>query len=255
MPQLDLGRAVQLAHAGLHVEEIGHLGAQRWQRPQQIAEFYGTGPGQIPMDHRYAQGTAVGGNITAVPNLGGAGAAFNLTAVGAIPVTADYVTMEPSARFEVATRAELVGTRLFIVADILAFTSNQNFAGRNVGGETTNIFLNAAGDRMTVNRNPGTGFVNAQINLSPPVAPLLRLYEVDVPSGGDLAVLVNTQLRGSVPTPFTTFGVSRIAAGQSISSGLNARLYRTLLLIKGGDFDAGVAVVRARLNDLYGLGL
>ena len=220
-----------------------------------IQDFYGTGAGQIPMDNLYASGAAAGGNLTAVANSSGAGAAFDLAVSGTIPVTAPYVTLDPNDRFDIARRVELVGTRLFIVADILAFTSNQAFFGRNVGGEVTNIFLNTAGDRMTVNRNPGTGFVNAQIDLSPAVAAALRLYEIEMTPGGNITVWVNGQQRGSVANPFTTFGVNRIAAGQSLTSGLNARLYRTLYQNQGGDYAARIPTIRSRLSEPYGLGM
>ena len=153
------------------------------------------------MDHLHASGAASGGNLTAVANSGGAGAAFDLAVSGTIPVTPPYVTLDPNNRFDIASRVELVDTRLFIVADILALTSNQNFFGRNVGGEVTNIFLNTAGDRMTVNRNPGTGFVNAQIDLAPAMAAALRLDEIKMTPGSNVTVWAPSSSAGRWRTP------------------------------------------------------
>ncbi|MFN4062329.1 MAG: hypothetical protein ACK4IA_16470 [Paracoccus hibiscisoli] len=219
-----------------------------------IQDFYGTGAGQVPMDHRYAEGAQSGGNLLSVPNLGGAGSLFNLTTVGTIPVAAPYVTVDPSDRFEIANRVELVGARMFIVADIKALGVNQFFAGRNVTGEVTNVLLNGAGTTITLNRNPGTGFVNAAVPMDPVVTAGLRLYEFEAISGGNISVWVNTVLRGTIANPHATFGVSRISAGQSTASGLTADLYRTLLQMTGGDYEARVEVIRARVNTEYGLG-
>ena len=225
------------------------------QAPQQISDFYGVGAGQIPMDHIYAQGTNVGGNITAVANSGGAGATFNLSAVGTIPQTDNFVTLDPTDRFDVANRAEFIGTRLFVVADIFNTTNNQVFAGSNTSGDVTNVQLNAGGGVMRVQRNAGSGFVNADVPLSPVVSTGLRIYEIEVISGGNVTVWVNGQQRGTLVNPHTTFGIRRIAAGQGSTSGLRANLYRTLSLITGGDYAARVPVIRNALAAQYGITL
>lgn len=223
-----------------------------------IGALYGTGPGEVPMDHKYAEGTASGGNITAVPNSGGAGAVFNLTAFGTIPISGQAVDLDPSDYFTLASRADLSGTRLFIVADIRAFTSNQYFAGQNGSageGGNTNVFLLSGGATLRIAKNTGTN-INADIPLSPAVSAGLRLYEIELTTGGNATVWVNGEQRGMIANPHNGYNILRIAAGQSTgSAGLNALLYRSLSLIQGGDYEANVASIRAELDTEYNLGL
>lgn len=260
MPKLDLVNAVQIkSAAGEWLQAKGQ--GFTWAKPAPvsvpISTFYGTAPGDVPMDHKYAEGTQSGGNITAVPNLGGAGAAFNLTTVGTVPVSGQAVDLEPTDYFTVATQANLVGVRLFIVANIRSTAANQYFAGQNeadASGGKTNVLLLAGGGTMNITRNVGTT-VSASVSLSPAVSTGIRLYEIEMTSGGNATVWVNGEQRGTVANPHTSMLIKRIAAGQSLSAGLNALLYRSLSLIQGGDYAARVNTIRARLNEQYGLGM
>lgn len=261
MTVLDLTAANRLFYGSAEAQQLYYGSALLWTKPAApvvpISDYYGTGGGQVPMDHKYAEGTASGGNITAVPNLGGAGAVFDLTTVGTAPISGQAVDIDPTDYFSIDSQADLVGTRLFIVADIRSTAANQYFGGQNEAngsGGKTNILLLAGGSPMNVTKNTGTT-VAAQVILSPPVSTGIRLYEIEFTGGGNITVWVNGQQRGSVANPHTSLLINRIAAGQSLSAGLNALLYRSLSLIQGGDYAARIDNIRRRLDEQYGLGM
>lgn len=260
MSVLDLTSAPRLFYGSTEAQSLYRGSTLLWSKPAPavpISTFYGIGAGEVPMDHKYAEGTESGGNITAVPNLGGAGAAFNLTTVGTVAVSGQAVDMDPTDYFSIASQADLVGVRLFIVADIRSTAANQYFGGQNESngaGGKTNILLLAGGSPMNITKNTGTT-VNASVALSPAVSTGIRLYEIELVSGGNIRVWVNGEIRGTVANPHTSLLINRIAAGQSLSAGLNALLYRSLSLIQGGDYTARVNTIRERLNEQYSLGM
>lgn len=256
MSVLDLRNAPRLFYGNAEARAL-HRGAPRvWAKPAPpISTWYGIGPGQVPMDHKYAEGAKTNGNLTAVPNLGGAGAMFNLTTIWTIPVTGQAAELDPTDYFGIAGQADLIGVRFFMVADIHSTSTNQYFGGQNesnAAGGKTNILLVAGGGVINISKNVGNN-VAVQVFLSPAVSPGIRLYEIELISGGNLGVWVNGELRGSVANPHTSLLINRIAAGQSLSAGMNAGICRTLSLIQGGDYAARVQAIRARLNQEYGL--
>ncbi|WP_162798858.1 hypothetical protein [Paracoccus indicus] len=258
MSVLDLRNEPRLFYGSAEARAL-YRGAERvWSKPAPpISTWYGIGPGQVPMDHKYAQGVANGGLITSVPNLGGAGAMFNLTVNGTVPIVGNGVDLDPNDYFSLASQADVVGTRLFVVVDFRSVDVNQFIAGQgetNADGGKTNLLLLAGGGSLRLAKNDGTN-VNATIPLSPPVAPLIRLYEIEDVPGGNVSVWINAEFRGSTPNPHASYLIKRIAAGQSTGGGINGVLYRTLSLIQGGDYAARVQAIRARLNQEYGLGM
>ncbi|RJE81266.1 hypothetical protein DWB67_01000 [Paracoccus sp. JM45] len=235
-------------------------GLKIWTRPSSttpISTFYGVGAGQVPMDHKYAEGTKSGGNITAVPNLGGAGSAFNLTVNGSVPVSGNGVDLDPSDYFTMPTQADLVGVRFFFVADFKSVSANQYFAGQNeanASGGRTNLFLLSGGNTLRIARNAGSN-INVDVSISPAVAPVIRLYEIEMTASGNAVVWINGEQRGSIPNVHSTYLINRIAAGQATGGGMSAILYRSLSLIQGGDYAGRVTAIRARLNEQYSLGM
>ena len=239
----------------------------------QIADFYGTGPGDIPMRLQSSTAVLSGGNVQRVPNAGGAGTAFDLIAGSpSITLTGAAMDLTPDEwlRFSnvvAASGPDLVGTTTFIVADVLLGAVDQYFMGN--GNPQCNVWLNSAGTQMRFNRrNPVTNNLEVvTVNLSPSVSAGNRIYEIEITAGvpaangqttgGVINIRVNGTLRGTAAHPYPAFIVWNFSAGNNPANGngLQAKVYDTLSIIRGGDHDARVPIIRERLNDIYSVGL
>ncbi|UPG35848.1 structural protein [Paracoccus phage vB_PmaP_KLEP18-1] len=239
----------------------------------QISDFYGTGPGQVPMRLQSSTAVLSGANVQRVPNAGGASTAFDLIAgTAAITLAGNALDLAQDEwlRFSnvVQTSApDMMGTTVFIVADVTLGAVDQYFLGN--GSPQANVWLTANGAVMRFNRrNPTTNTVEQiNVNLSPVVSTGLRIYEIEflpgVPasngqtSGGSINVRVNGVLRGTAAHPYPEFRTWNFAAGQNPANGngLVAKVSDIVSLIQGGDYATRVPIIRQRLNDIYSVGL
>lgn len=87
---------------------------------KQLADFYGTGPGQIPGDWRIDDPVVNGSTITSVRNDGGAGALFALSGSGLPQKQGLYAALADNKGFVLANSADLVGTHFMAVVDATA---------------------------------------------------------------------------------------------------------------------------------------
>ena len=119
---LRLDQTARLFHGGAEMAEAWLGGIRVWQGDP-LVQYYGVGPGQVPMDLRLdaaAKTTLTNGRVTGVANDGGAGATFNATAAEAyapdpIPGGASF---NGSTRRELvlANEANLIGVHLIFAA-------------------------------------------------------------------------------------------------------------------------------------------
>lgn len=240
-----------------------------------IADFYGVGPGEIPLRLQSALAILSGGFVQRIPNAGGAGAVFDLFAgTSNIPITAAGAMDLMPARWlrwtnlTQETAINLMSTRVFIVADLRGMSADQYFMGN--GSPQTNVWIESGGNRLRLSRrNPVTNTVETvNVNLSPAIAGALRLYEIEFlpggapnangqTSGGSIRVFVNGELRGMSSHTYPTFLAWNYGAGQNptTGNGLNALVFDTLSLIQGGDYAARVQLVRSELAAEYGITL
>lgn len=268
MQSLDLTKALQLSHGGRELAAVAHLGATRWQAPAApvtpISAWYGTGPGRIPIRCLAVDAVLSGGNVQRVPNAGGAGALFDLIAgTGSITLTDGALDLTPDEYFRfsnVASNAapDLMGTTMFMVADMRNVTSDQYIFG--IGSPQTDILLRAGGNVMRFNRRSEVTnqFETVDIPLSPAVAPVRRLYEISVSAAGPITITMNGDLRGSGSHPgWPSLRAWNFASGRNPvnATGLNTLVYDIASLVHGGEHDARRLDVRARLNELHGLGM
>lgn len=271
MTTLDLRAAKRLFYGSTEAQAL-YLGSDLlWRRPQQIAEFYGTGPGQVPLRLQSSTAVLSAGNVQRIPNAGGAGSPFDLIA-GTPAITLAGAAMDLSQdewlRFSNTSQPaapDLMATTVFIVADVMLGSVDQYFLGS--GSPQANVWLLANGSQMRFSRrNPTTNSVEqVNIALSPAIATGLRIYEVEFlpgapaangqTSGGVINVRVNGVLRGTASHPYPEFRAWNFATGQNPTSGngLVARVSDIVSIIQGGDYAARVPAIRKRLDDLYGV--
>lgn len=137
---LRLDQTARLYHGGAEMAEAWLGGIRVWQVGP-LAQYYGVGPGQIPMDLRFdapAKMTVSNGRVTAVANDGGAGAAFNASAAEASAPTwdaaAQLVRFASPQAMALAQDANMAGVHALMALRLPASTVSQ----------TTNLFMNAA---------------------------------------------------------------------------------------------------------------
>ncbi|WP_277022944.1 hypothetical protein [Paracoccus hibiscisoli] len=228
-----------------------------------VSTLYGTGAGQVPMRHIFsAAQVSASGHLVSSVNAGGAGSLLNLTpGATPIPVTEGRLDMLPTMNLRFAgttttTRPNLVGTRIFVVADLRGLTVDQYVMGN--GSPQMNLWILAGGATLRVNRrNPATNsFETVSIPLSPVISGARRIYEFEF-TATTINVFVNGELRGSAAHPYPELRIWDFAAGQNPSNGngLNAWVSELLFLNQGENYAASVQTIRQRLGDTYAVGL
>ena len=228
-----------------------------------ISDFYGVGPGEIPMRHDFSQSVVnASGQLVSSPNAGGAGSLFDLTPGStAIPVVEGRLDLLPTMnlRFSntvAATRPNLMDTHVFIVADLRNVTIDQYILGN--GSPQANVWIEAGGGRLRLTRrNPVTNsFETVNVNLSPAISGARRIYGIEF-TGTHVRVFVNGELRGSAPHPYPEFRVLDFAAGQNPANGngLNAFVSEVTSLILGGEAQSRIPLVLQRLAQIHGVTL
>jgi hypothetical protein len=204
-----------------------YLGGQKiWSRPNYttitISDMYGTGLGEIPIhfDPVFATKNA-SGFVTAVPNLGGAGAAYNTNKTG----TGD-ITVLPGGAFSVpsgskylnmASEIDLMGHRLFWVGKKNnTVAGNHKFIGDNestADGQRAQIDWYQNNDGFRLLRWNGTIMAQApEMHTTALYAGELNLIEIEVlPS--TINMWINGKFEGTYTFPWNDFQIQRIFAG------------------------------------------
>ena len=233
------------------------------QAPPQIADFYGIGPGEIPMRHNFSAAPIdASGNLVSSPNAGGAGALFNLTpGPTPIPVVEGRLDLSPAMnlRFSnatIGTRPNLMGTRVFIVADLRGLAVDQFLLGN--GSPQANTFIRAGGGRIDIERRRPEDNVWERRNgvISPPLEGARRIYELDF-GPSQIRLFVNGGLRSTVTHAFPEYRVLDFAAGQNLGNGngLDAWVSEIVSIIHGGQSVERIPLIRQRLAETHGVTL
>lgn len=223
---------------------------------------YGTGLGQIPGHLAPESATLSSGNVTAVANLGGAGAALNATKSGSGNITLTNgrftIASGTSPYLTLATAGDLVGTRLYMVASIdQASTGNLNIAGHSVStaaGGRTNIQWVRASNLLRLLRWNGASWESRDLDLGEVIGPNLRLIEIEIGDNDVIRVWMDGTLRATGTNPWADFIVSRIFAGYN-SPYFSGTATDILWLRTDGTQDAAGASVRQELAQKNGLTL
>lgn len=232
----------------------------------QISDYYGITAGDIPMDHLFQNAIVDGSNnVTASPNAGGAGTAFDLTNPGAVPIprVAGRLELTPSMYMRFtnlvqATGPDLMNTRVMMDVELGSLGVEQFLLGN--GSPQSNISILAGGGTLRLTRrNPSTNTVET-VNV--PISPVLsggrRRYEVEFDLAAALIrFYVNGELRGQAAHPYPEYRVWNFAAGQNPANGngMSAKIGRVLSMILGGAFATRLPIVQAEFDDVQGISI
>ncbi|ARJ70076.1 hypothetical protein B0A89_10970 [Paracoccus contaminans] len=261
MPKLDLTRAKRIKGPMGEIRALKGPG-YAWTRPLTIPDLYGVARGQVPI-HLAASRATVGadGNVTAVPNAGGAGAMFDAApADAAVPIVNGGLSLDVGSLM-LANPADLIGVRLFVVA---TRTSGQQVyflggpASINGGTARTMRFFHS---------NFADGSVASTINLAgsttgklPRAVGQMVLNEVQLlPSG-----LRAWQNGVEADAAGTAIGLDKVlinVIGRGEPANLSPRwtgpVFEIVSLITDGSaaLDSQISVIRQALAGKYGLSL
>ena len=228
-----------------------------------ISDFYGIGPGEVPMRHNFSQSVVnASGQLVSSPNAGGAGSLFNLTpGATAIPVVGGRLDMSPAMNLRFsntapATRPNMMGTRIFIVADLRGLAVDQFLLGN--GSPHANTFMRADGGRIDIERRRPEDSVweRRSAVIRPPLEGARRIYELDF-GQSEIQLFVNGGLRSTVQHTFPEYRILDFAAGHNIGNGngLDAWVSDIVSIIHGGQSEARIPLIRQRLADTHGVTL
>lgn len=259
MSVANLNAADEVYCGGQRIGRIHTGGALAWQRRTKVADLYGVGLGQVPLDLRPTDAVLdANGNVVSVPNRGGAGPLFDATASGTgILIENGLFSVPATTRWlALANRDNLIGVRLFICAavtvDPLPTSGSMNFAGTfdgsNIDEGRNNVRWDWGMNRFQLIRytwdgttatNPGT------LAYGPALTGAETLHELEL-TGSRLRVFRDTVQVADVPCAWPSFSINRIFAGQSTPSFTGpARGIRSLVVDGVTDLSAQIAAIRA----------
>lgn len=267
MTVLDLRNAKRLFYGATEAKKL-YLGSTLlWSKPPGISDYYGVAAGKIPMDLDFSKAILHPSttNIKMVPNLGGSGSIHDLTDITTTNTSTNYIPLvdgkaefKPSAAmvWKAGYYPNMMGTRIFIVADLKGLAVDQFILGN--GNPQANVNLRASGGRLDINRrNPATNsFETCNVNLNPLVSGSKRLFEIEFSNSGTIKVWVDGQLRGTNTHVFPEYLIRWFAAGQNPANGggMDASVWRVLSVIEGGpNYTSNVTAIRNMLLQKYQL--
>ena len=197
----------------------GLRNARRGVPADPFADLYGTGMGQMPMlyvpEDAVLDGT---GNVVSIANRGGASAAFAATATGTgITRTGNLLTVPATNTWlALANPADLIGTRLFMVAAVdPAATGIINFAGRfgaEAAGERSNVRWDLANNRFMIQRRNAAAAWDILTLNGTALGSALHLLEIEF-AGGTSRLWIDGALQSSMANAWPDLRVDRIFAG------------------------------------------
>lgn len=240
--------------AGSEVDALW-AGGQRWLRP--ISTLYGLGPGLVPTHWDPASALVNGaGDVTAVPNLGAAGAGYDAAPAGsgAIKRIDGKLALTGANYLSVPGTPDLMGTRCFIVAELTFPVRLTYFLGNVAAGNNGNAQARFDSQTKTIllQRNDGSGYTNAPALGWPDMSEGLHLIELELlPS--TLKLFVGGVQKSSVATPaWPNFPVSRLGIGQS-TPGITGKLGDIVPMITDGSaaMARSIGIIRRRLAEKH----
>ena len=220
-----------------------------------LAQYYGTGPGQIPGDWRIDEPTLSGSSVMAVRNDGGAGAAFALSQSGANPVPIReglFMRTNAGERLKIAATADMVGTHFMAP---LQPTADRVAALLWQGGGAEAYYEARLG--LFVLRN-ASGGVLAQISYTPIAAPVIYEMRWD---GTTVSLIINGVVVNSATTaPTASWPAKIIGTGTGSARAYAGLIGRCISVIIAPGYTAAapepaVLVARQTLAAQYGITL
>lgn len=204
----------------------GILNAKRGDPAPSLADYYGTGPGQIPMDIRLddpAKVTLSAGLVTGVVNDGGAGALFNASAPAGREPT--YYPSPGEAYFGAgswrelifANAADLYNTHVMIPLNIPAdYPISTNASRFLVGGQSSVGVRRPDADTLFIWVSSND---SSAIGVTVPFTAGRRIYGLRMASG-KMRLERNGAPVGSVSIPHIAFPVDRLGNSTTNAPGV-----------------------------------
>lgn len=228
MPKLDLTTAKQIKGPWGEARRLKGPG-YAWAKFDPLGAYYGVGLGQIPLRLDPLDVVMDGANVASIPNLGGAGAAFDATSNGTTPITRSngLLNFTATAQARLAMPADFFGVRLFAVVQRPSQPSSFSTVLRSAtSGEGNGDFrLDEDGSarlRYRAYKQQSSANVYATSAYTP-VRTDLHLVEFEMLSNGTAYCAVNgvsiaVTVQGiSPPLPVQILGGALISMGEAIS--------------------------------------
>lgn len=219
-----------------------------------LAPFYGTGPGQIILHLDPMRAVMSGVQVATIPNSGGAGAAMDATAEGAITRRGALLEIQASL-LQTAAPVDLAQARLLMVIESDTPLNNRQYLGRNVG--------TGDGDRVGFNWQPGSartlpqrwnGSTNTQIVVSGlTFGTDLTVVEMEL-SGGQFRCWINGVATAAVNSAWPDLIVDSFFGVNNPVPNFVGIAGDVLAVRSGGDGDA-IAAGRAYLFGKHGIAM
>lgn len=258
MPFLPTGSIRRMWRGPDEIAALFHGGTEIWRKPAAptIADLYGTGLGQVPTDFIPNNASLSGAQVATLPNSGGAGAAFDLTAQAGSDITlsGDYLDIDNTSATSYLSSAnlmDLMGTRLFMVEDLSLAVDPVYILGKSTA-PPTNIRFRPQNDQIGLLRN--NGGTNELVTLAwPGISSGLHLVEIEmIPEQARLFVDGVQMDVEALPVGWTDYLINRIGRGQA-NPGVSGLLGRQVVMITDGSsaYDDHVALIRSELAAQY----
>lgn len=259
---LDLRNAKRIWHGGQEVTQLW-AGGVAWAKPNTVlsmADYYGTGAGQIPLDLRLDDPTVSGSLVTGARNDGGAGVSFNATATANREPTkgSNFITFSVSAqRLGLASGVNLNGTHLFVPLCFPVNASGSSRFPRPIYKGATGLFVELTSATGRVGTRAASGHPLATTNLYMGDAwafnqwMLLEFRYAD----GTLSVFKNGQMRASINAAMADFALDTIGGSSSSNALYFGDIGRCVGLITNGGNEPAIPVIRNLLASQYGFSL
>lgn len=258
MPFLPTGSIRRMWRGPDEIAVLFHGGAEIWRKPAAptIGDLYGTGLGQVPTDFNPSNAALSGAQVATLPNSGGAGAAFALTAQAGsdITVSGDYLDIDNTvvtSHLNAANLMDLMGTRLFMVENLSLVVDPVYIMGKSTS-PITNLRFRPTVGQVGLMRNNGT--TNELVTLAwPSISSGLHLVEIELISGQARLFVDGAQTDVlTLPAGWTNYLINRIGRGQA-GPGVSGLLGRQVVMITDGSsaYDDHVALIRSELAAQY----
>ena len=247
MPKLDLTRARRIKTAAGEVMRLKGAGFS-WTNP--IVALYGTGMGQIPLHLAPEDAVTDGsGNVTMIANRGGAGAAFDLSVAGSgITKQSGLLNISSTTVLaDLASPADMLGTRMFFVAQPLVSTASYRYFG------SSNSAVRVGEGKLIVFRGPST---TGTISTGVPAITAPTLIEIET-DGASVRAWFNGTSVGTASFAVSSFPIGRLARGNGTGAEFVGLMGDVLSVITDGSpaMDAPIATIRNALAAKYGITL
>lgn len=261
MTLLRLDQTAKLYLGGAEMATAWHNGVQVWAKPHTVlsmADYYGTGAGQIPLDLRLDDPTVSGSLVTGARNDGGAGASFNATASANQEPTkgSNFITFSLMAqRLGLATSTNFNGLHLFLPLRFPIYANNSSRYPRPIYKGSTGLFMELSSSTGRVGTRGASGHPIGTTNLYMGDAWefnqwILLEYRY---ANGTLSVYKNGQIRESITVAMANFALDTIGGSSTPGSLYLGDIGRCVGLTTNGGNEPAIPVIRNTLANMYGI--